>query len=265
MKGSIDNSSGCGRVIRHQGENSLSSAPTLYPCSLMSTIIDTFIAPPCLDEIEILYQDAHLVLINKPAGLLSLSGKNPQNLDSVHYRLVKIFPGCTLVHRLDFGTSGLMVVARNKAINAALCQQFSERRVTKIYTALLCGHLDDNEGVIDAAIAKDPALFPLMSICAITGKPARSRYRVVERIYQEREGALLPLTRVELTPETGRTHQLRIHCQQLGHPILGCDLYGGLEAPGAEDAPRLMLHASELNFIHPVSGEPVNARHAAPF
>lgn len=228
----------------------------------MSAIIDSFIAPPCHDDIEILWQDEHLLLINKPSGLLSLSGKNPQNLDSVHYRLVQAFPGCTLVHRLDFGTSGLMVVARNKAINAALCQQFSQRSVEKGYSALLCGHLESDEGVIDAPIAKDPALFPLMSICAISGKPARSRYRVVERFYQ---GADLPLTRVMLTPETGRTHQLRIHCQQLGHPILGCDLYGGLEAPGAEDAPRLMLHASELNFIHPVSGEPVNARHAAPF
>ncbi|MCK6786081.1 RluA family pseudouridine synthase [Enterobacter roggenkampii] len=228
----------------------------------MSAIIDSFIAPPCHDDIEILWQDEHLLLINKPSGLLSLSGKNPQNLDSVHYRLVQAFPGCTLVHRLDFGTSGLMVVARNKAINAALCQQFSQRSVEKGYSALLCGHLEYDEGVIDAPIAKDPALFPLMSICAISGKPARSRYRVVERFYQ---GADLPLTRVMLTPETGRTHQLRIHCQQLGHPILGCDLYGGLEAPGAEDAPRLMLHASELNFIHPVSGEPVNARHAAPF
>lgn len=228
----------------------------------MSAIIDSFIAPPCHDDIEILWQDEHLLLINKPSGLLSLSGKNPQNLDSVHYRLVKTFPGCTLVHRLDFGTSGLMVVARNKAINAALCQQFSQRSVEKGYSALLCGHLENDEGIIDAPIAKDPALFPLMSICAISGKPARSRYRVVERFYQ---GMDLPLTRVMLTPETGRTHQLRIHCQQLGHPILGCDLYGGVEAPGTEDAPRLMLHASELNFIHPVSGEPVNARHAAPF
>lgn len=228
----------------------------------MSAIIDSFIAPPCHDDIEILWQDEHLLLINKPSGLLSLSGKNPQNLDSVHYRLVQTFPGCTLVHRLDFGTSGLMVVARNKSINAALCQQFSQRSVEKGYSALLCGHLENDEGVIDAPIAKDPALFPLMSICAISGKPARSRYRVVERFYQ---GLDLPLTRVILTPETGRTHQLRIHCQQLGHPILGCDLYGGLEAPGTENAPRLMLHASELNFIHPVSGEPVNARHAAPF
>ena len=231
--------------------------------SPMSTITDTFIAPPCHDQIAIVWQDEHLVLINKPAGLLSLSGKNPLNLDSVHHRLVKLFPGCTLVHRLDFGTSGLMVVARNKAINAALCQQFSQRSVGKIYTALLCGHLENNEGVIDAAIAKDPALFPLMSICAITGKPARSRYRVIERVYQE--GTQLPLTRVALTPETGRTHQLRIHCQQLGHPILGCDLYGGLLLPGTENTPRLMLHASELHFVHPVSGEEMNIRHPSPF
>ncbi|BCQ45772.1 hypothetical protein ERHA55_32990 [Erwinia rhapontici] len=170
----------------------------------MSVIFDTFIAPPCHDKIEVLYQDDHLVLINKPAGLLSLSGKNPLNLDSVHHRLVQLFPGCTLIHRLDFGTSGLMVIARNKAINAALCQQFSQRTVTKVYSALLCGHLDNDEGIIDAAIARDPALFPLMSICAIHGKPARSRYRVVERIVQEQEdGTLLPVTRVQLTRRPG--------------------------------------------------------------
>ncbi|NNS07713.1 RluA family pseudouridine synthase [Erwinia sp. JH02] len=232
----------------------------------MSVIFDTFIAPPCHDKIEVLYQDDHLVLINKPAGLLSLSGKNPLNLDSVHHRLVQLFPGCTLIHRLDFGTSGLMLIARNKAINAALCQQFSQRTVTKVYSALLCGHLDNDEGIIDAAITRDPALFPLMSICAIHGKPARSRYRVVERIVREQEdGTLLPVTRVQLTPETGRTHQLRIHCQQLGHPILGCDLYGGRLLPGTELTPRMMLHASELHFVHPISEEPINACNASPF
>jgi len=232
----------------------------------MPVISDTFIAPPCHDEIAILYQDDHLVLIDKPAGLLSLSGKNPQNRDSVHYRLVKRFPDCTLVHRLDFGTSGLMVIARNKAINAALCQQFSQRTVTKVYSALLCGHLREDEGVIDAAIAKDPALFPLMSICAIRGKPARSGYQVVERFYHEQEdGASLPLTRVRLMPETGRTHQLRIHCQLLGHPIWGCDLYGGRLLPGTERTPRMMLHASELHFVHPVSEERMEVRHASPF
>ncbi|MGU3523131.1 RluA family pseudouridine synthase [Enterobacteriaceae bacterium C23F] len=227
----------------------------------MSTIIDTFIAPPCADEIEILYQDEHLLLINKPSGLLSLSGKNPLNLDSVHYRLVQNYPGCTLVHRLDFGTSGLMVVARNKAINAALCQQFSAREVTKGYSALLCGHVEVDEGIIDAPIAKDPALFPRMAICPENGKPARSRYRVVERFYQND----VALTRVELLPETGRTHQLRIHCQYLGHPIAGCDLYGGLEFPGAELTPRLMLHASELHFAHPVSGEAIDVVSGSPF
>lgn len=232
----------------------------------MSAIIDTFIAPPCHDEIGIILQDDHLVIINKPAGLLSLSGKNPQNLDSVHHRLVKLFLGCTLVHRLDFGTSGLMVIARNKAINAALCQQFSQRTVTKVYSALLCGHLSNDEGVIDAAIAKDPALFPRMSVCAISGKPARSHYRVIERVYHKSEdGTLLPVTRVQLTPETGRTHQLRIHCQQLGHPILGCDLYGGRLLPGTEQTPRLMLHASELHFVHPISQEPIKAHNASPF
>jgi tRNA pseudouridine32 synthase/23S rRNA pseudouridine746 synthase len=233
---------------------------------LMSSIVDTFIAPPCHDEIEILYQDDHLLLINKPAGLLSLSGKNPLNLDSVHHRLVQIFPGCTLVHRLDFGTSGLMVIARNKAINAALCQQFSQRSVSKVYSALLCGQVGDDEGIIDAAIAKDAALFPRMKICALSGKPARSAYKVIERFERVVEdGRLLPITRVQLIPETGRTHQLRIHCQLLGHPILGCDLYGGLLLPGSEHTPRLMLHASELNFIHPVSAEPIHVRCASPF
>ncbi|MDA8511159.1 RluA family pseudouridine synthase [Citrobacter sp. Igbk 14] len=232
----------------------------------MSTILDSFVAPPCHDEIEILCQDEHLLLINKPSGLLSLSGKNPQNLDSVHYRLVQIYPGCTLVHRLDFGTSGLMVVARNKAINAALCQQFSQRSVTKVYSALLCGHLKQDEGVIDAAIAKDPALFPLMSISAISGKPARSRFRVIERFNQRlKDGRSLPLTRVQLMPETGRTHQLRLHCQHLGHPIWGCDLYGGREWPGTEQTSRLMLHASELRLVHPISKEQINICHASPF
>ena len=238
---------------------------TLFKHLLMSAIVDTFIAPPCHESIEILYQDQHLLLINKPGGLLSLSGKNPQNLDSVHYRLTQTFAGCSLVHRLDFGTSGLMVVARNKAINAALCHQFSQRTVSKVYSALLCGHLGDDEGVIDAPIAKDPARFPRMSICP-QGKPARSRYRLLEHLYREgSEGALIPLSRVALFPETGRTHQLRIHCQLLGHPILGCDLYGGLTWPGSAQTPRLMLHASELHFVHPISGEPIHARHASPF
>ncbi|WP_421281610.1 RluA family pseudouridine synthase [Aeromonas taiwanensis] len=231
----------------------------------MSVIVDTFVAPPCDAAIEILFADEHLLLINKPSGLLSLSGKNPQNLDSVHHRLVQAYPGCTLVHRLDFGTSGIMVVARNKGINALLCHQFSQRTVSKAYEALLCGHLAADEGVIDAPIAKDPALFPLMSICAVRGKPARSRFQVLERLVRREAQGDIPLTRVRLVPETGRTHQLRIHSQRLGHPILGCDLYGGLRLPGTELTPRLMLHASALDLVHPVSGEPMRVRCDAPF
>lgn len=109
------------------------------------------------------------------------------------------------MHRTDFGTSGLMVIARNKGINALLCQQFSQRTVEKVYTALLCGHLAEDEGIVEAAIAKDPAHFPRMALCARHGKPARSRYRVIDRLYQAREGErALALTRVTLTPETGR-------------------------------------------------------------
>lgn len=132
--------------------------------------------------------------------------------------------------------------------------------------ALCYAGTDNDEGVIDAAIAKDPALFPLMSICAVKGKPARSRYRVVERVNHPLEdGTVLPLTRVQLFPETGRTHQLRIHCQLLGHSIWGCDLYGGRLSSGTELTPRLMLHASELHFKHPVSGEWVHAQNSSPF
>lgn len=228
----------------------------------MSAIIDTFIAPPCSAQIAILYEDEHLLVIDKPSGLLSLSGKNPLNLDSVHHRLAQDYPGCTLVHRLDFGTSGLMVVARNKAINAALCQQFSQRAVSKVYNALLCGHLKEEEGVIEAPIAKDPELFPRMTICAYSGKPARSRYQVLAREWLPIASGSLAVTRVRLLPETGRTHQLRIHCQYLGHPILGCDLYGGL---AEHPASRLMLHASELHFRHPVSGEAMDVRQPSPF
>ncbi|XP_039275883.1 dual-specificity RNA pseudouridine synthase RluA-like [Nilaparvata lugens] len=145
-----------------------------------------------------------------------------------------------------------MVVARNKAANAALCRQFSERPVSKVYNALLCGHLADNEGVIDAAIAKDPALFPLMSICALHGKPARSRYRVSERFYREAEGGIsLPLTRVQLTPETGRTHQLRIHSRQLG-PYFRLRSVWRASAAGYRTRRRgCVLHASELDLCTP--------------
>ena len=216
---------------------------------------DPFIVPRCDDEIKIIYQDEHLLLINKPGVLLSLSGKHPLNKDSVHFRLVKDYPLATMVHRLDFGTSGIMLVALNKAVNAHLTKQFQTRSVIKYYTAMLQGHLENDEGVIELPIAKDE--FPLQKICHLNGKAAVSYYQVIERLDN-------PLaTKVLFKPLTGRTHQLRIHSREIGHPILGCDLYASDEA--FHLSPRLMLHASQLEFDHPISGERIKGVCPCPF
>ena len=223
----------------------------------MSTIIDNFIAPECLQQIDILLQDEHFLLINKPSGLLSLSGKNPLNKDSVHFRLVQDFPTASLVHRLDLGTSGIMLIALNKQANANLAKQFQLRSVLKCYVSLLSGHIEDDIGQINAPIAKDAQLFPRLKICFQNGKQAQSDYQVIERLHK-------PLsTRVKFYPQTGRTHQLRLHSQFIGHPILGCDLYGTEHSHKA--ASRLMLHAQTLEFNHPVSGERILGESASPF
>lgn len=207
---------------------------------------DPFIVPVCEEQIDILYQDDYFLIVNKPTKLLTLSGKHPLNKDSVHFRLVRDFPTATMVHRIDFGTSGILVVALNKEVNAHIGKQFQERTTDKTYTAILAGHLADEQGSINYPIAKDKLNFPLQKICHETGKPALSHYQTVERIQE-------PLsTKVTFKPVSGRTHQLRIHSQAIGHPILGCDLYGTDEAFHMAD--RLMLHATSIEFDHPVSG-----------
>jgi tRNA pseudouridine32 synthase/23S rRNA pseudouridine746 synthase len=213
----------------------------------MMTVIDNFVAPACHQPIETLYQDEHILLINKPSGLLSLSGKNPLNLDSVHYRLAKIYPQISLIHRLDLGTSGIMLLALDKTSNALLSQQFQARTVIKRYQSIVAGHLEKDSGIIEAPISKDKALFPRLKVCFEQGQKALSHYQVLER----------------LTPETGRTHQLRIHSQYLGHPMLGCDLYGNDETQAM--APRLLLHASELEFDHPVTEQRMTINCPCPF
>jgi len=215
---------------------------------------DPFIAPVCHDDIEILHQDENLLLINKPSGLLSLSGKHPFNKDSVHYRLVQDFPTATLLHRLDLGTSGIMLVALNKTVNGLLTKQFQERQIEKKYTAILHGDLDCDDGEINLPIAKGE--FPLQRICQAEGKPALSRFKVIERLSGGR-------TKVEFTPLSGRTHQLRIHSSAIGHPILGCDLYATDEAFALAD--RLMLHATQLDFTHPISRERFCGQCVSPF
>tara|TARA_R100001377_G_scaffold84936_1_gene69680 strand:- start:28 stop:741 length:714 start_codon:yes stop_codon:yes gene_type:complete len=222
-------------------------------------VVDDFVAPVCDGIVEILYQDQDILLINKPSGLLSLSGKNPRNWDSVHHRLVHgqaghspAFPEAKLPHRLDFGTSGIMVVGLNEAAAQHLNRQFQTRSVEKHYVAILEGWLAQDQGRISAPIAKDKAHFPVVQICLRTGKEAISEYKVLERLDGPRR------TLVQFTPHTGRTHQLRIHSQFLGHPILGCDLY---KSEASERmAARLLLHASALLFAHPTSGEAIHGQ-----
>ncbi|MGI1679874.1 MAG: RluA family pseudouridine synthase [Cellvibrionaceae bacterium] len=231
---------------------------------------DDFVAPACHDEINILFQDEHLLLIVKPSGLLSLSGKSPLNKDSVHYRLVREFPSATMVHRLDFGTSGLMIVALNKKVSAHLSKQFEARTVIKYYEAILDGILSVSEdenmkgktigsnifgGKINLPIAKDS--FPRLKICKKTGKNSLSFYRVLNQDIDRKT------TRVKFLPETGRTHQLRIHSQAIGHPILGCDLYGSPRTHNA--ATRLLLHATGLEFEHPYTGKQIKIDSPCPF
>lgn len=221
------------------------------------TVIDTFVAPACHQSIEMLYQDEHILLINKPSGLLSLSGKNPLNLDSVHHRLAQIYPLISLIHRLDFGTSGIMLLALDKTTNALLSQQFQSRTVTKRYQSIVAGHIKQDSGIIEAPISKDKALFPRLKVCFEQGQTALSHFQVLERLTKPDR------TRLLFTPETGRTHQLRIHSQFIGHPMLGCDLYGTDETQAM--APRLLLHASKLEFEHPVTGQAMKISCPCPF
>jgi len=213
----------------------------------MNPIIDTFVAPVCLQQIEILVQDEHFLLIEKPSGLLSLSGKNPLNRDSVHFRLIQDFPTARLVHRLDFGTSGIMLVALNAPATAKLAKQFELQSVSKTYVSLVDGYVVNDSGQINAPIAKDSSLFPRVKICHQLGKPAQTNYQVIERLQNSKS------THLRYFPKTGRTHQLRIHSQHIGHPILGCDLYGSKTSHHATS--RLMLHAEKIGFDHPVSGK----------
>jgi tRNA pseudouridine32 synthase/23S rRNA pseudouridine746 synthase len=227
-------------------------------------IIDTFIAPPCTDVVPILYQDDAILLINKPAGLLSLSGKNPLNYDSVHYRLVHGQPGITsafpqakLPHRLDFGTSGIMVVGLNPLATAHLNMQFQAGTVQKHYTAMLEGWVTADEGVITAPIAKDKSQFPRVKICDSEGKAAISHFKVLNRLSEPKRSL------VQFTPVSGRTHQLRIHSLSIGHPILGCDLYQSESSQ--QLAERLLLHATDIYFTHPLTGKLHHGNCASPF
>jgi tRNA pseudouridine32 synthase/23S rRNA pseudouridine746 synthase len=207
-------------------------------------------APPYLiphseEEIAILYEDRDLLLVRKPDLLLSIPGRHPLNRDCLITRLQKNYPSASIVHRLDLDTSGIMVIPLNRPTHAHLSRQFQQRLVTKTYHAVVYGVVAADTGEIDLPIAPDWSNRPRQKICHERGKAALTRFEVLERLANR--------TRVLLKPVTGRSHQLRIHMAELGHPILGCDMYAHDRALGM--ARRLMLHASALGFTHPATGK----------
>lgn len=194
---------------------------------------------PPEDEIVVLHRDAALLLVEKPAGLLSVPGKDPAHRDCLLTRLEMQTPGVLLVHRLDMDTSGVMVFARNKAAQRHLGLQFERRHLSKTYQALVRGEIAPS-GRIEAPLTSDWPNRPLQKICHETGKAAITDWKVLGH---EDEN-----TRLELIPQTGRSHQLRVHLLALGVPILGDRFYSG------PPAARLMLHASALRLRHPDGG-----------
>ncbi|GIX13561.1 MAG: RNA pseudouridine synthase [Paracoccaceae bacterium] len=205
---------------------------------------------PPEEPLRVLHADRHVLVVVKPAGLLSVPGRGPHLADSLATRAAALFPGARIVHRLDRDTSGLLVLGLTVKAHRALSIQFQERRVGKAYAALVAGHPARDRGRVDLPLAYDEANKPRQRVDP-AGRPALTEWQVIARL----DGH----ARMRLVPVTGRSHQLRVHMLALGHPILGDPLYGN--AP----APRLMLHAEELAFAHPAHGRAMRFRDPAPF
>jgi tRNA pseudouridine32 synthase/23S rRNA pseudouridine746 synthase len=232
--------------------------------------------------LELIYQDDHLLVANKPPGLLSVPGCGADKQDCLSSRLQQEFPDALIVHRLDMSTSGLMLFARGAEMQRCISLIFQEREVEKRYVAVVAGRLEPERkqstpslalpqrergrsllfplgegreggwGEVNLPIAADWPNRPLQRIDALLGKPSLTRYRVL--------GFDADNTCVELEPVTGRTHQLRVHMKAIGHPILGDALYGDVDS-----APRLKLHATMLKLLHPVTRAPLHFVSAPPF
>jgi len=204
--------------------------------------------------LEILHEDHEILVANKPAGLLSVPGKGPDLADCLISRLEVAYPQVLLVHRLDRDTSGVMVFALTPHAQRHLGLQFEKRQTRKTYLARVAGRLEPKTGTVDLPLIVDWPNRPLQKVDRETGKPAVTDWRVMKASDAE--------SRVKLYPQTGRSHQLRVHMLALGHPILGDPLY----APDtAERYPRMMLHAEELRLRHPDGGTGMKFRVKAPF
>lgn len=201
-------------------------------------------------SLAIIWQDADLLVVNKPSGLLTVPGKGPDKQDCLINRLLVDYPNSRVVHRLDQPTSGLVLIPQNHHAHKTLGKQFELRQISKRYVAVVGGLVADDAGEIELPLICDWPNRPRQMIDFEQGKHALTQYRVIERNTASNQ------TRVELTPVTGRSHQLRVHMQALGHPILGDTLYAPKDFRDA--APRLLLHAEWIRFTHPVSGEVIS-------
>ncbi|MDR2787290.1 MAG: RNA pseudouridine synthase [Candidatus Accumulibacter sp.] len=212
---------------------------------------------PAEGSVPLIHVDRSMIVAGKPVRLLSVPGRGPDKQDCLILRLQREFPDALIVHRLDFDTSGLIVLARGKKMHRALSLLFQERRVEKRYVAIVEGRPEESEGEIDLPLCVDWPNRPLHKVDSESGKPALTRYRVIG--HDDTHHA----SRVVLVPETGRTHQLRVHMRAIGHPILGDPLYADGEVRNKAD--RLLLHAEWLSLTHPVTGKRLAFSSAAPF
>lgn len=214
-----------------------------------------FIYAPPDEPVRVIHADHEVLLVDKPAGLLSVPGKGEDLADCMMARVLKIHPEALLVHRLDLDTSGIMVFALTRHAQRHLGQEFENRRTKKVYLARLWGHLEPRDGRVDLPLIVDWPNRPRQHVNHETGKPSVTDWRVLRH---DPDGT----TRVRLMPVTGRSHQLRVHALALGHPILGDPLYA--DGP-ARDFPRLMLHAESLRFRHPEHGKAMTFTAPCPF
>jgi len=209
---------------------------------LQSSLKPTHAPPPGLD---LIYRDASLIVVNKPAGLLAVPGRGADKQDCMASRVRAEFPDALVVHRLDMATSGLMLFARGAEMQRRLSHLFSEHAMQKHYVAVVAGRVEPSSGEINLPLICDWPNRPRQKVDHESGKHSLTRYRVLAH------DATMDTSRVELEPVTGRTHQLRVHMAAIGHPILGDALYG---KENNDRVKRLLLHASMLSFTHPLGG-----------
>ena len=210
---------------------------------------------PPTDPLDVLHADHEILIVNKPAGLLSVPGKGPELAECLIARIQVAFPQALLIHRLDRDTSGVMVFALSPHAQRHIGLQFEKRQTKKTYVARVAGRLEPKTGTVDLPLIVDWPNRPKQMVCHETGKAAHTDWTVLKASDEE--------SRVRMFPKTGRSHQLRVHMLALGHPILGDPFYA--EGPARDGHARLMLHSEELRLRHPDGGEGVRFRAKTPF